>query len=103
MEGGITRYLQHLPKDTRPVLDAEVLHNPKLQTAIKTARIVTANLDHQFITINQKALCCFITAREIKAGEQCGISYGWDYWTSREIQPDYFDQHGAIVDLNGFN
>ncbi len=99
-EGGISRFLQHLPKDTKSTLDDEVMNNAKLRTAIEAAHVATANIDYQFVTINQKSLCCFVSNQTIEAGEQLGISYGLDYWLSRKVQPCYFNKNGEVVTID---
>lgn len=85
-----------------PLCADELSHKPFLQQAISDQRLALANIFCDFIILDDKPWCYFIANRHIAAGQQLGMSYGYDYWSGRLKVPGYFAPDGTILDPSSY-
>lgn len=115
---GIASLMQHLPEKPKfdnPKAMSDVLKmfgqdvsEEKLKAGIEfystefdsaeiRELVVTENINREYVKINNIPVIAMVTTRQVQAGEQLGFNYGPDYWTSRNVTPDFFTKHGSVV------
>lgn len=113
---GIASFFQHLPLN--PKKDYKFLKNylktspdegvsNKIKLTYETLAcnfsssmedsVKLSNLRQEFVNYENIPIIALVTDENIKAGDQLGYNYGDDYWLSRNLVPEFFDNTGAIV------
>jgi hypothetical protein len=57
----------------------------------------STNILPEFLVYNGVPIIALVTLRDIQPGEQLGYTYGINYWTSRQVNPEIFYPNGEIV------
>lgn len=115
---GIASFMQHLPEEPRfenakvfshvlkmfgqNVSEEELKLNIEFYStdfdSPKTrALVATENIRKEYLNFNDIPVIAMVTRKDIKSGEQLGFNYGYPYWLSRNITPEFFDKDGSAV------
>lgn len=115
---GIASFMQHLPEEPQfknaktfssvlkmfgqNISEKQLKMNVELYStdfdSVKTrAFLATENIRKEFLNYNGIPLIAMVTARDIKAGEQLGYNYGYEYWLSRKLTVEFFNKNGSIL------
>lgn len=115
---GISSLMQHLPEEPRfesaktfsnvlksfgqDVSEEQIKLNVELYSAkfdsIKTrASIETENIRKEYLSFNNIPVIALVTTKDIQAGDQLGFNYGFQYWLSRNVTPEFFDKAGNAL------
>ena len=115
---GISHFMQHLPRtlktpDVRSfckllqmmgqkVSEEQIrcedeLYSVKFTHKATEKLIMTENVDKEYLNFNGIPLIVLVANRQINAGEQIGFNYGYRYWSSRKMTPEFFDNTGAVI------
>lgn len=115
---GIASFMQNLPEEPR-LADAKTFSNVlkmfgqdvseeqlKLNfdfystdfDSSKTRSLVaTENIGREYLNFNGIPVIAMVTTRDVKPGEQLGFNYGYQYWLSRNVTPEFFDKDGSAL------
>lgn len=118
---GIASFMQHLPKvpkfndaksfasaykalgqnvsENQVKLDIEMYRTVFYPSSAKEL-VEMENVRSEYLNFNSIPLIAIVTNNLIKAGDQVGMYYGDDYWKSRKITPEFFDQNGNNLAWN---
>lgn len=91
----LKRYGQDVSEDQLK-LNIEIYSTDFSSTATK-ALIATENIRREYLNFNNVPLIAMVTNRDIKSGDQLGFNYGYEYWLSRNVTPEYFDKSGNVL------
>lgn len=73
------------------------LYSTEFFSADTKENVMTENLRLEYVNYNGIPLIAIVTNEDIKPGDQLGFNYGYEYWLSRKIIPEFFDKLGAII------
>jgi hypothetical protein len=112
---GIASFMQHLPEEPRfenpgmlsralkmfgqEVSEEELklnveMYSTEFESAAIKSFVATENVGKEYLNYNGIPLIAVRTRRDVKEGEQLGFNYGFGYWLSRKITPEFFDRNG---------
>jgi len=115
---GIATFMQHLPEVPLvpdPKIFSQILkmtgqnvseeqiklniefYRTDFDSTTTKERVATENIRREFLDFNKIPVIAMVADRHIKAGEQLGFNYGYEYWLSRKITPEFFDKSGSIL------
>lgn len=115
---GIASLMQHLPEEIRfenaatlssvlkmfgqNVSEEEIklnveMYSTEFQSENIKSFVAKENIRREYINYNNIPLITLVTRRDIKAGEQLGFNYGYCYWLSRKVTPEFFDTNGLVL------
>ena len=115
---GIASFLQHMPEEPRfadaktfshvlkmtgqDVSEDELrlnveLYSTEFDSAKTKELIATENIRREFLEFNKIPLIAMVADKDIKSGDQLGFNYGYQYWLSRNVTPEFFDKNGTTV------
>jgi hypothetical protein len=115
---GIASFMQHLPEEPR-FADAKTFSNvlkrfgqdvseeqlklivefysTDFDSAKTRALVATENIRKEYLNFNGIPVIAMVTTKDIKSGEQLGFNYGYQYWLSRNVTPEFFDKDGSAL------
>lgn len=115
---GIASFMQHLPKVTNTP-DVKELYNrlksfdfdfteedlklrfefysTEFNSKEVKAAIATENIRLEFLNMDNIPVIAMVTDENIAAGSPLGFNYGYFYWSSRKMTPEFIDKNGEVI------
>jgi hypothetical protein len=115
---GIASFMQHLPEKPK-FENAEIFSNilkgvgqnvskeelklniemysTKFQSSKTRELVAIENIRREYLNFNGIPVIAMVTDQDIKSGDQLGFNYGYQYWLSRKITPEFFDKNGQAL------
>lgn len=115
---GIASFMQHLPEkpkapDAKQLSDLLKIFGQdiseeqlKLNTEFYSTTfdsettkdlVATENISKEYLNLDGIPVIAMVASKDIKSGEQLGFNYGYNYWSSREVIPEFFDKEGSVL------
>lgn len=115
---GIASFIQHLPEEPKfdepkkmsavlnmvgqKISEEQLKLNVELySTEFESPQIrrlvATENVRAEFLNYNKFPLIAMVTNSDIEPGCQLGFNYGYHYWLSRNVTPEFFDKKGNAI------
>jgi SET domain-containing protein len=69
----------------------------KFHSPIVRSNLATLNLEKKYLIYQGIPIVAFVANRDIEAGEQLGIKYGFRYWLGMKMQPELFEKSGRVM------
>jgi hypothetical protein len=115
---GIASFMQHLPEEPRfanaktfsnalKMFGQEVseeqlklnveFYSTDFDSAKTKALVATENIRKEYLNFNDIPVIAMVATKDINSGEQIGFNYGYQYWLSRNVTPEFFDKDGSAL------